>query len=262
MPLTYIYENYVKRFSIKNFNGNSFGKLNAFEQIIDGDNATYYLVDNKLNLILVFNDNWRFLYSSVSPYPLVFSLKYVTITGHLYFSSESYLFETDLNFNVLNSFFYDQIWFRHITINNGLLWVASRGLSSLYCFDPKNISQPLFFTNFVDLPGSIAAPLISNGFLYIGGIDPVVYIVDISKKSLNTTFFISKYCFGGLISHILFDSYGNMALSCSANNYFVLYNKYGEFLNFQFATTGASIASAIDSKGRYIILDSYIEIYY
>ena len=94
----------------------------------------------------------------------------------------------------------------------------------------------------------------------------VTYILeelrDVSKHALNATLTLSNYCLGGLVNNIFFDAFGNMALTCSKNGYIALYRKNGKSQNLQIATNSTPYASAVDSKGRYVVLDSYLEIYY
>ena len=257
-----MFQNYFKRFSIKSFNGNSFQRLTSFEQVFIGDEAVYYLIDQTLNLILVFNDKWNYLNSSVLPFNGSYCVKYFASTGHFYFSSTSYFYETDLNLNVLNFNYAENYLFRQLTIINSLIWTVAWGVSVIYGFDTKNISHPVFWIpTHNDFSNGFSSPINNNGLGFIGGTVPIVYIFDTTTSLINMTYKINE-CSGGEIRNIAFDLSGNMALTCSINYKIVLYNYTGQSLNLQIPTSGAPTATAIDSKGRYIILDSFIEIYY
>ena len=145
-----------------------------------------------------------------------------------------------------------------------MIWTATAGDDFIFSFDPKNISQPVYSSNMpADFANGFSCPVNSDGLCFIGGAGAIVFTYDINGLIINEKPSIEiNECLYGVVRFISFDSFGNMAVTCNSDLKVVLYNSTGQFLNLQIFTSGPPEATAIDSKGRYIILDTYIEIFY
>lgn len=254
-----MFNNYAKKFSLQSYGGINWDYVTGFEQVINNGVATYYVIEWTTSRVVIFNQNWIYQSYQSVPYPYSWVLKYVN--GYFYISSNDYFSKSNLNFTSVNSFYRYNAAYGQIFYNDYKLYVASYRAFLIDIFDT---SCSLLQT--VSLMGNKYRPSgaldFFNGNVYYGlwnynQIDVLQSNFSIIK---NFTVCASKYSY---ISDITFDKFGYLAVSCNLDNSVNLYDYNGNSMNTSIPTTYGPFTTAIDSKGRLVLIThNSVDIYY
>ena len=239
--------------------------MTGFEQVIRDNIPTYYAVDIDKTLIVTFDRRWRHLNISSLPYSNTFTLKYVE--GYFYFSSNSYFYKTDSNFNLVSEHNSNVIYRGIYYHSTELFFVAASGTQEIHVFDKNCVFKSSLSTrerNFFPYAVNYL-----HGDFYVGnnneyGYEPDTKVVVLKKSILRFVTSIWQVDCGGSsrVVSITFDSQGFMLLACEATHKVVLYDTNGNYLN-SLQTSQYPYHTAIDYDGRLVIVTGQsLDIYY
>ena len=266
--LLYVFQNATLKSNITVYLfDNKFVSLYGYGMLIDRNFTTSknYIFDQGHNgRIIEFNENWDFLeYHSEPP---TFTSRMVCVNETFFIISYHTLYKTDAHFKKIKEYnFNDTTSFVDICYNSTsqTLLVASTifvaGYSTIYEFD-LNLNLVEALGNF----SYIQSIQIYKNKLYLGGIISLLILVNkviVQKVSV---------CLYSLISAILFDEYGYMALVCQNIQTIFLYYENGNSTGLNLTTSKLYTNISIypfdinfDSKGRFILTnDKEINIYF
>ena len=130
---------YTKRFSLSSYGGINWNWLTGFEQVVTNGVPTYYAIDFGQNApfisrIVIFNQFWIYQGYHDLPYYATYTTKYVG--GFFYFSSASYFYKTNTNFEVIN-YYQDNAYYKQFFYDSTVskFYVASQAYPRIDVFD-------------------------------------------------------------------------------------------------------------------------------
>ena len=225
--------------------------------MLQSANTSYYIADYWNNRVYKLNNTWEYVGQNSFSNPSGI----IAVSNNLYIASESQVYKTDSNLNVLNQY--------NNSINSpayrGIFYNPTDCLIYIAAYNDTVKAVHLFDLN-LHLNGSISTseynPWSIVGFdnqIYIGTLQGVVIVI--FNKTITTSF---KGCLGiSLISSILFDQLGYMAITCLNENRLYLYNSNGFYVGKSLATGVFPLYTEFDSIGRFVLLSqNQISIFY
>ena len=255
LSFPYILKMYVKRHSLTNYGGKTWGYLTGFEQVVTDGTATYYVIDH--SRIVKFNDYWEYQNYQNLPHSGTCTAKY--IFGYFYFSSYEHFYKTNSNFSLINSYENKKAGYYQFIFdsNSSKFYVAAHWLDRIDIF---NTSCSLLQS--IQLGFAPFGLAYVNGLLYTGHRDSSKQISVKKNGKIIRDFNVSQ-CNSSLISGITMDSFGYMAISCYDSKLITVYDLNGNYMNTQISTSSTPIITSVDSKGRYVTITyKSLDIYY
>jgi hypothetical protein len=206
---------------------------------IDSD-TKYYVCDVNNGKIVTYNENWE--YQSIKTFTQPAYMKQVDTD--LYISTGTAIIKTDKNLSVLASFTMSSTnrGIQYDEQTDTILTVISS--SHINIFD-RNLTLLGNITTYPDTPYNLEY---HNGFFFIG--TTTNKVLKMQNKTIISSF-ITKCT--GVITSVLVDDFGYIAVSCYTNNMVYLYNTNGSYMNKSISTPNCPMDIKIDSKGRFII---------
>ena len=250
---------YAKRFSLKSYDGINWSGLTGFEQIVTNGVSTYYAIVYATSRIVTFNQFWIYQGYRSLPYSNTYTAKWVD--GYFYFSSDNYFYKTYSNYAVIKYYQNTKAFYREFFYDSSSskFYVAPYNLPRIDVFDIScSLIQSISLGNqqpyaLVGFNRNLYASVLNN--------NQVLVIQD----GLVTKYFTVNQCpiAKSQISSITVDSFGYLAMSCFASNQVVVYDSNGNYMNTSTSTSPNPYITAIDSKGRFVLMSSTsLDIYY
>ena len=88
-------------------------------------------------------------------------------------------------------------------------------------------------------------------------------VIVIQNGLVSKYFTVNQFDNNNSILSITVDTFGYLALTCTASNQIVVYDANGNYMNASLTTSASPHISAIDSSGRFVIMTSKsLDIYY
>jgi hypothetical protein len=249
-----VFTNFTLKKSItSSLNGIVFSLLVGFCMMVDS-NTSYYIIDTWANHILILDINYGYVVNKGFTAPF----NMVAINSNLYITGTSNIWKTDKYLNVLlthsESGTYRGIFFNS---TENCIYVASEGYTY---FQVLILSFNLKYNVSVSpkTPRSFAE---YNKELYVGTSQGLIDVI--VNKVVVRSF---TGCAGKLISSIVSDACGYIALSCESKNSVYLYYYNGTITSKSLATGTSPEYIAFDSKKYFVELSGteiriYIYIY-
>ena len=209
-------------------------------------------MDFAANKIIIFDANWQYLtFKSFNQ-----TINIITVNNNLYFSCYFNIYKTDkylniiIQYNAPASATYRGLYFNSL---NNTIYVT--GFSKIYIFDLNlNLVDSISTSGFSSW--SIQG---YKNYFYVGTQAGQLLVIE-NKVIIKTI----TVCNGTLVSSILTDNFGFMAISCLFDQ--ISYLFYSENVSY----TGMSMAYSVkpwfmnfDMNGRFVLISpSQIDIYY
>ena len=245
------FTNYTLKISITALNANTFNTLYDFGMMADC-NATYYVIDNALNLIFLLNDNYTYISSS----SFTSATNMININSNLYIIGNSNIWKTDKYLNALITNTPATTSYKGIYYNstNNLLYLVSSSSTVIDVIDLIfNLNDTISISP--NIGRSIAG---YNNKIYVG--TKVITVLIIVNKIIIQTV---NGCLGGQVASIAFDDFDLMAVTCSTDNMVRLYHSNGTLTGKSLSTTSNPRYGSFDSKGRFVIVyNAQVNVYY
>ena len=219
--------------------------MRGFGQIKNSSNITsYYVADVNASLILKFNDNWLFLFSTNITSPNYM----ISVDEQLFVTSNEGIIKMDQYLNVLQ--IYNSLPYIGICYNetNRTFLVISNILQQIDIFDLNLRNVENISLSSYSPPWSLVK---YNNKLYVGTINSEILVIE--NKIVTQKFDI---CMGitSYINSILVDQYDYMAVVCGAEDVTHLYYTNGSWVGISWVVYAQPQYIGYDSKERFVFI--------
>ncbi len=204
------FTNYQHKQKITGYFNYSFSNLYGVDKIIDGNTIFNYVVDVGFgfNHVVIFNGDWAY-----STYKNLTGAFYVKAVGQqLFIAGPDIIYKTDKHVNVILKYNKPGALYRSLYYNatSDRLFVASIGFKRIDIFDPFTLTL-LYSINTTSF-----SPWSLNSYkneLFVG--TSTGQILVLQNEIIMKTY--ATFC-GSIVSSLLIDSYGFMAVVCNDGN--------------------------------------------
>jgi hypothetical protein len=211
----------------------NFSSIFGFAELFDNNNnnnSYFYISDRDLNSIVIFNEKWEFQSFKYIKRPVFI----VPVDKQLIITSDSYIYQTDSDLNILNSYFLNSAGYRGIFYDKASdsLHAAGFYLNRIDIFD-RNLT-------FIDSVNTTYSPFSvygHGGKMFVGTVNGKILIIQ--NRTITKSY--SGLCGGGYVLSILVDYFSYMAFTCH------------DGAVYTYHTNGSFIFSYIFGKGRLFI---------
>jgi hypothetical protein len=233
----------------------------ALGMFFDDIMTYYYVSDTGTNLIFILDDNYNYLDKKT----FVNANRMIAQNSSLYIAGNTTIWKTDKYLNILQTYNdsaaqYLNIFFHSI---DNFIYLAPRGYTYIQAFD-LNLVLNYTISTMPNNPSSFAR---YNNALYVGTIQGSVcvllYMPGMSYQLYNVIYSFTV-CFNTLIiTSLVMDNCGFLAVNCREDNAVYLYYPNGTFLNYALATPSAPRYIGFDSNGYFVQISKLsISLYY
>jgi hypothetical protein len=181
----------------------------------------------------------------------------MTVNSKLFITGNENIWKTDKYLNVLITHSDTNASYRDIYFNSteNLIYVASIAYTYFKVFD-LNLTLKHNVSVSPNNPRSFA---VYNNELYVGTLQGKVCVI--VRKTIVRSF--TGCSIASLISSMIFDNCGLIAISCSSNNLIDLFYSNGTFAGKKLNSFSNPEYIGFDSKGRFVLISkTQISIYY
>ena len=191
------------------------------------------------------------------PFSNTFTGKYVG--GYFYFSAFNYFYKTYSNFGIISSYKNNGSRYRQIAYDSATskFYVGSEALFRIDIFDSS-----CFLLQSISLASKPYGLVSLNGNIYASLVNSTEILV--IQNGMVGKYFTVNQCLTNSyqVMSITTDSFGNLAISCSATGQIVVYDSNGNYMNTSIQVQAYPYISAIDSYGRFVVMTHIsLEIY-
>ena len=214
-------------------------------------NTSYYVVDYYAGVFLL-NDNYGYIAKKTFSKPNYI----VNANSNLYITGDNNIWKTDKYLNISKTFTSRGADYRGILFKctENLIYVASSTNTYLQVFD-LNLNLNSTINVSPHYPRSFAE---KNNELFVGcSVGSVLVVVN---KAIIRSF---TACSSGVISSMVFDKFGLMAIACRDHKIIKLFHSNGTYTTKNMVTSVDVLNAQFDSKGRFVMsLTTGLRIYF